>query len=131
MHCVCIYRVIMSTLTVSCRWEDQMGRESAGHPPSYAEAEKMTSPTRHLNSCLSGWLLEYKGLHSSSTFYSYFLICFCFFLYLSVCLSVSISLSLSVCRSLCLYISIYTWDYQSIVKVACYRFVMGHCWSMV
>ena len=43
--------VIMNTLTVHCRWEDEMVRERTGHPPSCTEAKKMKSLTPHAHGC--------------------------------------------------------------------------------
>src|SRR6218665_2491054 len=42
---------MMSTLTIHCQWEDEMGRERFDHPPSYAEAKKMKSLTLRIHDC--------------------------------------------------------------------------------
>src|SRR6218665_333199 len=38
---------MMNTWTTHCHWEDEMVKETTGHPPSYAEAKKIKSLTLH------------------------------------------------------------------------------------
>ena len=49
-NCASANSVIMSALTVHCRWEDEMVREITGHPPF--NAMKMKSLTLHAHGCL-------------------------------------------------------------------------------
>src|SRR6218665_1056022 len=56
---------MMSTLTIRCQWEDEMVRERTGHPPSYAEANKMKSQTLHTHGCLRSSLRGCSSYSSS------------------------------------------------------------------
>jgi len=42
---------MMSTLIALYKWEDETARERTGHPPSYAEAQKMKLLTLHIYGC--------------------------------------------------------------------------------
>src|SRR6218665_2700844 len=45
------YSAMMSTLTIHCQWEDEMVRETTGHPLSHAKAKKLKSLILHTHGC--------------------------------------------------------------------------------
>src|SRR6218665_2369113 len=58
---------MMSTLTVHCKWEDEMVMERTGYPPSYAMAKKMKSLTLLAHGCPRANLQDCSSLFLKAT----------------------------------------------------------------